>query len=161
MIDNPPIIIAIIALAFSIISLIVNHKIGGRKKVKQLQKEVNEFQKNFEKATKDKNEKELQHLKLIEPEIMKKMQEMLLLPLKSMVIILVLFFGVMAAVTPAFHAFVITLPFDLHLSSLLALKLTQTAMYGPRGFFILCTIVFNLSLELIYSKFFEKKEAKP
>ncbi len=150
--------IALLALVFSIISLFVNHKIGNRKKVKELQKEVNDFQKSFEKATKEKDEKEIQRLKVIEPQVMSKMQDMLILPLKSMVIILVLFFIFMSGVVPFFKAFFIILPFDIHLNQVLALKVLQSAYYGPRGFFILCTIVFNLSFELIYSNLIEKKK---
>ena len=75
--------IALASLLFSAISLVANHKIGGRKRVKELQKEVNDFQKKFEKANKEKDEKEIQRLKNIEPQVMKNMQEMLLLPINN------------------------------------------------------------------------------
>lgn len=158
---DPVIGIAIIALVFSAVSIFANHKIGGRSKVKALQKEVNDFQKKFETATKEKDEKELQHLKIIEPEIMKKMQEMLLLPIKGMVVILPLFFIFVAGIEYLFHGFSIVLPIGIHPAELFALKIFDPATYGSRGFFIFCSIIFNLVFEAVYSNFFEKKPKVP
>ncbi len=155
--------IVFLSLVFSTVSTFVNHKIGGRQRVKALQKEVNDFQKKFEKATKEKDEKELQGLKNLEPEIMKKMQEMLFLPLKAMVVILPLFFIFITAVVSFFPAFIISLPIGLHTHELFALQVFNESLYGPRGFFIVASIVFNLFFELIYSNLIEKKgkEVKP
>ncbi|MBI4406457.1 DUF106 domain-containing protein [Candidatus Micrarchaeota archaeon] len=155
--------IAFLSLVFSAISTFVNHKIGGRKRVKALQKEVNDFQKKFEKATREKDEKELQHLKILEPAVMKNMQEMLFLPLKGMLVILPLFFILITAVVSFFPGFVIALPIGLHPDELFALRVFNESLYGPRGFFIVVSIVFNLFFELVYSKLIENKgkEVKP
>ena len=153
---DPILGITLVALVFSAVSIFLNHKVGGRKKVKELQKEVNDFQKNFEKATKEKDEKEIQRLKNIEPEVMKKMQEMLLLPIKSMVIILPLFFIVIAGIEYFFHGFSIVLPIGIHPNEIFALKLLEPSTYGPRGFFIFTSIIFNLVLEFGYSNIVEK-----
>ncbi len=152
--------IALISLVFSAISTVVNHKIGGRSRVKELQKEVNEFQKKFEKAAKEKNEKDLERLKVLEPEVMKKMQEMLFLPLKSMIVILPLFFIFITAVVSFYPEFVIILPFGIHLNEIFSLSVLNNSYYGPRGFFIVVSIVFNLVFEAVYSQFIEKKANK-
>ncbi|MFH0712993.1 MAG: EMC3/TMCO1 family protein [Candidatus Micrarchaeota archaeon] len=156
MFDNT-ILLIVVALVFSIISLVANHKIGNRKRVKQLQKEVNDFQKNFEKANKEKDEKEIQRLKVIEPQVMKNMQEMLLLPIKSMIVILPLFFIFIAGIEAYFHGFSSILPIDIHPNSIFALKVFEPAAYGGRGYFIFFTIIFNLVFELVYSNLIEKK----
>ncbi len=158
--------IVIFALIFSIVSLAANHKIGGKKRVKELQKEVNDFQKKFEKATKEKDEKELARLKIIEPQVMKNMQEMLLLPLKAMVVILPLFFIFIAGVKYLVPSFSIMLPFGIHPSELLSFKILEQSTYGVHGFFIVCSIVFNLVIEALYSRVIapekpNKKEDKP
>lgn len=163
---DPSTTIAILALIFSIVSLAANHKIGGKKRVKELQKEVNDFQKKFEKATKEKDEKELARLKILEPQVMGKMQEMLLLPLKAMVVILPLFFIFIAGVNYFVPSFSIVLPFGIHINEVLSLKVLESSTYGSRGFFIVCSIVFNLLLEALYSKVIapdkaNKKEDKP
>ncbi|MDP3742671.1 MAG: EMC3/TMCO1 family protein [Candidatus Micrarchaeota archaeon] len=163
---DPAITIALSAVVFSIVSLFVNHKFGGKKKVKELQKEINEFQKKFEKATKEKDEKELAKLKVIEPQVMKNMQEMLLLPIKAMVIILPLFFIFIAGVQYLVPVFTIILPFGIHPNELLAFKILEQSAYGSRGFFIVCSIVANLVLEVLYSRVIapdkpNKKEDKP
>ncbi len=157
---DPIVSISIFSLVFSILSFAVNYKIGNRKKVKQLQKEVNEFQKKFEKATREKDEKELQHLKNLEQETMAKMQEMLLLPLKSMVVILPLFFIFISGIESFHRGFYIVLPLALHPSELLSLNVLHASTYGPRGFFILSSIVFNLIFETILSKFIVNDKAK-
>ncbi len=171
MIDST-IALASIALLFSIVSIVVNHKVGDRKKVKALQKEVNDFQKAFEKATREHDEKELQRLKNIEPETMKKMQEMLLLPFKGLLFILPIFILLISGVnmfglnippllSTWFPTFSITLPIGIHPSELMALKPLEPSTYGSRGFFIFMSIIFNLVFELVYSNLIEKKQNKP
>lgn len=157
MVFDPVVTIAVISLIFSVVSTLANHKIGGRSRVKQLQKEVNDFQKRFEKATKEKDEKELEKLKILEPEVMSKMQEMLILPIKSMVVILPLFFIFIAGIQYLHPSFLITLPFAIHVNEIFALKMFEPSVYGSRGFFIVCSIVFNLAFEALYSNFFEKQ----
>ena len=172
MIDTT-IIIVTIALLFSIFSIWANHKLGDRKKVKAIQKEVNEFQKKYEKAVKEKDDKEIARLKLIESQVMGKMQEMLLLPLKSMIVILPVFyiliyginwnflfsFSIPAVIPLLVPNFQILLPVDIHPGVILGFKFGQVfqpANYGQRGFFVVCSIIFNLVLELVYTNLIDK-----
>lgn len=150
------IIIALWSVIFSAVSVYLTHTFGGRSKVKQLQKEVNDFQKEFEKATKEKNEKKLEEMKIREPEMMAKMQEMLFLPLKSMVIILPVFFIFIWLVEQFAPAFTIILPFGIHVNEVLSLNVLNSSTYGPRGFFIVVSIVANLVFDQLYTRLLER-----
>lgn len=144
--------IAVWSFLFSLVSFYINYKWGNRQKVKQIQKEVQTYQKAMAQAVKDKNDAKVKELQNCDREMMGKMQEMMLLPLKTMIIILPLFFIVITLIDMTYKGFVIQLPFGLHISELLSLKILEASLYGPRGYFIVVSIFVNLLLELIYSK---------
>jgi len=152
MVSQATLAITLSTLVFSLVSFYLNRKIGGREKVKAIQKEINDFQKSFEKANKEKDEKELARLKLIEPQVMGKMQEMLFLPLKAMIVILPLFLIFIYLIQQFYPGFTIVLPIGIHVQQLLSLNVIHDTTYGSRGFFIVCSIVFNLIFEMVWTK---------
>lgn len=144
--------ISLFALAFSILAFAANKTLGQRDKVKTLQKEVNFYQKEMQKAALDKDEKKMEELKKSEKEMNEKMMQMLMMPWKATIVILPIAWIVISFVLPALYkGFVILLPFDIHLNALLSWtfysNLFRTAAYGTTGFFIVCSIVFGLLLE--------------
>lgn len=149
--------IAIWSILFSLLSFFINYKWGNRQKVKDIQKEVQDYQKAMAAAVKEKNDPKIKELQSKDREMMEKMQEMMLLPLKTMIIILPLFLIVITLVSSTYHGFLIKLPFGLHISEVLSLKILEPSLYGARGFFIVISIFANLILELIYSNTIGKK----
>jgi len=86
------------------------------------------------------------------------MQEMMILPWKSMVFILPLFFLMIGdpwlthfpgIIIQNFSDFIITLPFNLHFDAIFSLRFMNAGTYGPKGFFIVCVVFSGLFLSLI------------
>jgi uncharacterized membrane protein (DUF106 family) len=152
--------LVVVAVAFAFVSFFINSKLGERKKTRAIQKEVQAFQKKLMEATKKNDEAELKKLEGEQKEMMGKMQEMLLLPFKPMIVILPLFFIVIALIQTYFAGFLIQLPIALHLNNIFSLQILQSSVYGPRGFFILTAAVIALILEIAYMRIEGKVDKK-
>ncbi len=165
------IVIALASLVYVIVSLFLNRMLGARQRLKQLQKLVNDYQKQVTDATKNKDERKLKELSLREKEMMGYTKEMFILPLKSMVIIIPVFFILIGTsgflginfnglIPDAYPDFRITLPIALHLNEVFSLKILANSVYGPRGYFVVIAIFWGLIVELIASQI-EKRLEKP
>ncbi len=173
-------VIAAVAVLYAGASIYIGNNFGGRKRLKILQKDMQTYQKEVAEATKSNDEKKIKHLQLREKEMMGMMTEMMILPWKSAIFILPIFFlligtsgflGIHFAgtVPPLFPGFEATLPFEIHIGGLLAgvsinplswinlpLNFIHSGAYGSRGFFIACVIVAGIVLEAVVSKFENK-----
>ncbi len=158
-------IVTIAALSFLYVgsSLAINAKIGSRARLKYLQAQIAEINKDYSAALKEKDQAKLAKMAVREKEMAGYMTEMMILPFKSLIFILPVFFifigintfGIQynGLIQRLFPTFLISLPFDLHPVSVFALKIFQTGVYGSRGFFILCGIVAGIILEMVYSTY--------
>lgn len=164
-------VIFLASLVYVIISLFLNRMLGARQRLKQLQKLVNDYQKQVSEATKANDEKKLKELSLRDKEMMGYTKEMFVLPLKSMVIIIPVFFILIGTsgflginfqgiIPGAYPDFVITLPIALHLSEVFSLQILASSIYGPRGFFVVAAIFWGLLVEAVASQV-EKRLEKP
>lgn len=146
--------IMLIALAAAFFSYYANKKFGKREKVKELQKKVNDYQKELKKAYDEKNEARIKELKEREPEMLKAMQEMMLLPFRSMIIIAPLYLILLAIVLPAlFPKYVVTLPFSLPSWYTIWEASSWRNWFGARGFFIWSAIFFGIiMIELFWTR---------
>lgn len=178
-------IIAAVSVLYAAASIYVGNKFGGRKRLKVLQKQMQEYQKEVAKATKENDEKKLKQLQLRDKEMMGAMTEMMWLPWKSAIFILPIFFlligtsgflgiqfeGVIPSLFPGFETI---LPFEIHPGPLFAgvsfnplswptilFNFAAEGVYGSRGFFISCVIVAGLALEFIVSRLENKQPAQP
>ncbi len=149
---------------FSVVSQFLNSKMGIKKRTKEIQDEIKNFQEEFKKATEKNDEVALKKLKAREEQVMGMMQEMMLLPWKSMIIVMPMFFVLIGEpflthypgfLMETFKGFVIHLPFDLHVNAVFSLQVLREAAYGPKGFFIVSTLFFGM----LYS-FLEPRVAK-
>ncbi len=159
---QPSVELAFFALVFSIIVFAANKTLGQRDKVKAMQKETQAYQKEMQKAIMDKDEKKLEELKKKEKDFNEKTMQMLMLPFRASLITLPVFFFFIGFFLPMFYkGFVILLPFDIHLHSLLSWtfysNIFGTAAYGITGFFIVCSLVFGIIFEQVGSKFWPAK----
>lgn len=144
----------LVALAAAFFSYYANKKFGKRDKMKELQKKVNDFQKELKKAYDEKNEARIKELREREPEMLKAMQEMMLLPFRSMIIIAPVYLILLAIVLPAlFPKYVITLPFSLPGGVAFWEASTWRNWFGARGFFIWSAIFFGIVvIELLWTR---------
>lgn len=162
--------ILVLALVYVLISFALNQKFGGRMKLKKIQREVQDYQKAVQEATKKNDSAALERLALREKEMAGYMGEMMVLPMKSLVFLLPLFFifiGVnlfgfafAGLVHIFFDPFTIVLPFGLHLNEIFALHILQPSVYGPRGFFIVCSVFIGIIVEAVYSRYESAQAAK-
>lgn len=142
------------AVVFSIATNYVNRRMGITKRRNELQKSVNDFQKRYQEAVKKNDAAQIDRLKDEEKAMMKDMQEMMFLPFKSMIVILPLFFVFIWLAGTYFPQFTIRLPIALHLngSELFGLNILHESTYGPRGFFILASVLAGSVIEFVAGK---------
>lgn len=153
------IVLPCIALAFSLLSFEVNRRFGKRKRLKEIQKTVNEYQKQLKEANEKHDEKRIKELQARESEMLGLTQEMLTLPFRSMIIVLPLFFGTVWFINSVAPGYSSTLPFSIPVPDLGSLSIHWRNTFGPRGTFILWSVLFGLMIETIVTQF-EKRKAK-
>lgn len=157
-------------------SLFINQAIGSRPRLKFIQAQVKQYQDQFKKATAANDSKLLAELANREKEITAYMGEMMVLPFKSLIFIIPVFFVFIgfnifgfkyAGFVPSTYPdFSIVLPIGLHLGQIFSLQILQSTVYGARGYFILSGVVAGIILEALYSRYEamvagKAKDAKP
>ena len=145
------------SLVFSIVSFEATRRLGNRKRQKEIKAEIDAFQKEMSKAVKEKDQAALKRLEPRQKQVTEMMTEMMMLPFKSMIVVIPLFLVVISLLQQNFPGFTINLPFGLHLPEIFSLRILSPSVYGPRGFFIVSGMFWGLIIEAIYSKKFEKK----
>ncbi len=157
--------IIVFAIAFAFFSYYLNKKIGHRDKVKEIQKSVNDYQKQLKDAYARKDEAKIKELSAREKEVTDSMKQMMFLPMKSMVVILPLYLALFYWVLPAlFPNFIVAnMPFSL--PSSLAVWQPWKNWLGARGLFIYATVFAGLFIELVFTriekKIFQKPQQQP
>jgi uncharacterized membrane protein (DUF106 family) len=137
----------------------VNRRFGKRSRLKEIQRIVNDYQKDLKHATERKDEKRIKELQARESEMLSLTQEMLVLPFRSMVVVIPLFFGALWVVQGLAPGYSSTLPFSLPVPDLGRFSLDWRSTFGSRGTFILWSIVFGLAIESIVSRREKKRLA--
>ncbi len=157
--------IIVFAIAFAFFSYYLNKKIGHRDKVRDLQKKVNEYQKELKDAYARKDEAKIKELSAREKEMMDHMKQMTLLPMRTMVLILPLWFVIFYFILPAlFSNYILTnMPFPV--PSSIAFWQPWKNWLGARGLFIYATVFAGLFVELVFTriekKIFQKLQQQP
>lgn len=135
--------------------------------MKEIQEEMKKFQDDMKKAAEQKDEVALKKLKPREEQTMALMQEMMILPWKSLIVMLPLFFLFIGEgfithyhglLFDWFPAFSIMLPIDLHFHAIFSLQIFQQASYGPKGFFIVSTVFFSMIISLAEGRLEKSKK---
>ena len=148
------------SLVFSIISFEAARRLGNRKRQKEIKAEIDSFQKEMNKALKEKDDAAIKRLEVRQKQVTDMMTEMMMLPMKSMIVAIPLFLITISLIQQNFPSFVITLPFGIHIDEITSLRILSPSVYGPRGFFIVSSIFWGMVVEMVYSKKFEKKPTK-
>lgn len=142
--------ISLISAAFAVVAAVINRKLGNRKRLNEIQREMKDYQRELKQATERRDEAALKNLKARETQVMAMTKEMLFLPFKPMIVVLPLFFIALWALGAAFPAFSIQLPVALHWNELLSLQILRPSTYGVRGFFIVVAILAGIVIEIVF-----------
>jgi len=152
------------AVAYAFLAYFLNKKIGRRDEVKELQKKVNEYQKELKDAYSRKDEAKIKELNAREKEMMDSMKQMTLLPLRTMVIILPLWFVIFYFILPTLFPNYILSNMPFSLPSSIAFWQPWKNWLGARGLFIYATVFAGLFVELVFARIEKKifqKQQKP
>ncbi|MBI5226342.1 DUF106 domain-containing protein [Candidatus Micrarchaeota archaeon] len=158
------ILLTILALAYSVLSLVLQYTLGNRRRVQQIQKDMQDLQKEFQKAAQSGDEKEIKRLEEKQKHMTGLMLESMKYQFKPMLVILPSFlimfggFGFEGILFSLFPGFNITLPIALHLdgSELLGLNVLHNSHYGVRGFFLVILFFSGILLQLAVVPIAEK-----
>jgi uncharacterized membrane protein (DUF106 family) len=144
--------IFLFAAVFAVFSFYINKKFGKRDRLKQLQKETNEYQKQLREATLKKDDAELKRLQAREQEVMEKTKEMLFLPFRSMIIILPAFFVAYWLLAYFFPNYVSpVLPVYLPHFYTIWDPAQWRNQFGSRGIFIYSLMLLGIVIEIIWN----------
>ncbi len=157
-------IITAMALTYSVISLVLQYVLGNRRRVQQIQKEMGDLQKEFQKAAKDGDEKELKRLDERQKAMTGLMFESMKYQFKPMLVILPTFiilfggFGFAGILNELYPQFLIQLPIALHLTGneLLGLNILHDSVYGVRGYFLVILFFSGIILQIVGAPLIER-----
>lgn len=159
---EPVHVILVMAVAYSLASLVLQFTLGNRVRVKHIQKEMSDLQKKIQNASESKDEKELKKLQETQSHMTGLMFESMKYQFKPLLVILPVFiilfggFGFDGFLISWYPHFQIILPFDLHVPALFSLNVLQEGLYGVRGFFLVSILFSSLAIQLVVSPFIER-----
>jgi len=166
---EPWIEILIIGVMFSLLNTYLTRAMGIRKRMNEIQAEFKAYQEKYTAAVKSKDDKKIEALASESKRTNDMMMEMMLMPWKTMIFALPLFFVFTgdpwfthyAGLIPSTYPdFVTVLPFDIHTNALYSLNILHSAQYGARGFFIVCLIFAGFIVSTIEQNYDKKKTAQ-
>jgi uncharacterized membrane protein (DUF106 family) len=143
-----------LAVVFAFISYYVNKTLGKRDEVRAIQKRFNDHVKEMQEALKRNDDAKLKELQKQDKELNDAMMKSMLLPWRSFIVILPLYFVVWNYVLPAlFPGYAVTLPFSLPGRLDVWNSSAWRPVFGARGFFIWGTVLAGLVIvELMWTK---------
>jgi len=166
---EPWIEILAVGVAFSLLNTYLTRAMGIRKRMNEIQAEFKAYQDNYAKALKEKDDKKIAALAADSKRTNDMMMEMMLMPWKTMVFALPLFFLFTgdpwlthyAGIIPsAYPTFATVLPFDIHTAAVYSLNIFHSASYGARGFFIVCLIFAGFVVSMVEQNYDKRKLAQ-
>jgi uncharacterized membrane protein (DUF106 family) len=146
------IFVALLALAFSAMTFYANKKLVDRRRLDEIKREVNRFQKEYGEARKSGDEEKLRQLEKRNEEVLGMTKEMMLMQFKPSLVTFPLFFVFSFVVKqPPMNAASISLPFALPVPDLARFTVQFRSSFGPLGEFILLSIFFAMLFELAFT----------
>jgi len=141
-------IIFIVALITSIlISKIL--ELAGRKRLVEIQNQINQYNKEYMQAIKEKNDKKVKEIEEKMKDVPKLMLEMLTINLKSTLFVLPIIILVPYAIKNIFPYFTITLPFAIPVVKFNNFSFEMRNVFGSYGWFWISFIICGI-LKLVY-----------
>ena len=168
MFTEPWIEILLVGVMFSLLNTILTRRMGIRKRMNEIQAEFKKYQDAYAAALKAKDEKKIEALAADSKRTNDMMMEMMVMPWKTMIFALPLFFlftgdpwltHYAGLIPSAYPTFATVLPFDIHTAAVYSLNVLHSASYGARGFFIVCLIFAGLIVSMVEQNY-DKKKAK-
>lgn len=150
-------IITLAAIATSFLLSYLLERFGKRQRMREIQQKIKEINKAYSEAVKRKDAIKIKALEKEMESFPKLMIESVVLSLWSMAIILPVFYIATIAITSAFPAFSIELPFSLPVPVLSQEEfVTFRNTFGPRGWFIVSLILIAGPIQLLYTKLIKR-----
>ncbi|MBI4360657.1 DUF106 domain-containing protein [Candidatus Micrarchaeota archaeon] len=155
-------VVLVLAVAYSLFSLLLQFTLGNRVRVKGIQKEMADLQKKIQKASESKDEKEVKKLQETQSHMTGLMFESMKYQFKPLLVVLPVFialfggFGFNGFLMDWYSGFRIVLPFDLHLPALFSFNILTDGVYGVRGFFLVGVLFSGLLIQLVLSPLIER-----
>ena len=141
-------IIFIVALITSIlISKIL--ELAGRKRLVEIQNQINQYNKEYMQAIKEKNDKKVKEIEEKMKDVPKLMLEMLTINLKSTLFVLPIIILVPYAIKNIFPYFTITFPFAIPVVKFNNFSFEMRNVFGSYGWFWISFIICGI-LKLVY-----------
>lgn len=145
--------IAVSAVATSLLISELSRRYGGRERIMEIQKFVNEINKQYYAAGRAKDERKIAELEMKMKDFPKLMGESIVLQMKNLLIIIVIFLAATWLVKLVFPVFTIDLPFQLPVPRFQENMLFEMkSTFGAYGWFILSLAVFGSAASFIMSK---------
>ena len=166
---EPWIEILLVGLLFSLLNTYLTRRMGIRKRMNEIQAEFKKYQDAYSAAIKAKDERKIEALAADSKRTNDMMMEMMVMPWKTMIFALPLFFlftgdpwftHYTGLIPSAYPAFATILPFDIHAKAVYSLNILKSASYGARGYFIVCLIFAGLVVSMIEQNYDKKKKAQ-
>jgi len=154
------VIIAAIGIGTSFLISLLMEKYGNRKRIKEIQGEINKVNKDMMEATKRKDEAKLAKLEKEADKLPALMKESMILNFKGMAIALPLIIIAPWIVINAFPGFIITLPFNLPVPFRSANIIDWRSTFGPNGWFWITFIFLGGALQIVHSQVKNMKKDK-
>ncbi|MEM0475279.1 MAG: EMC3/TMCO1 family protein [Candidatus Norongarragalinales archaeon] len=134
--------ILLLSIVFAFASYYVSKTLGKRDEVRAIQARFNAHLKEMQDALKRNDEAKLKQLQARDKELNEAMLKTMLLPFRSLIVILPLYFILWNYLLPAlFPGYVVTLPFALPFRLDVWNASAWKTVFGARGFFIWSTIL--------------------
>jgi len=151
-------IIAAIGVSSSLLIAFLMEKFGNRKRIKEIQDEINKVNKEMTEATKRKDDAKIAKLEKEADKLPGLMKESMILNFKGLIIAFPIILFIPWMVISIFPDFIITLPFNLPVPFRSANLIDWRNTFGPQGWFWITFIVVGGILQLIYSTIKNVKE---
>ena len=156
------IIIAAVGIIIPFVTAFLMEKYADRKRLKEIQDEINRINKEYISAAKRKDEKRIAELDKESDKLGALSKESLMLSFKSMAIAIPIFFIALWIVKYVFPTFEITLPFSLPVPFRSSNLIDMRNVFGPQGWLIITVFIGGILQFAVTSikSAIEKKKSK-
>jgi uncharacterized membrane protein (DUF106 family) len=151
------IIIAAIGVCSSLLVSVLMEKFGNRKRIKEIQDEINKVNKELMEATKKKDDAKIAKLEKEADKLPALMKESMILNFKGIFIAFPIIIIAPWLAVNIFPGFVITLPFNLPVPFRSANLVDWRNTFGPYGWFWVTFVILGGAVQLIYSTIKNRK----
>lgn len=145
--------ISFTAIIYSVLSRQIQNRLGDRKRVKQIQDEVNAINKRVKEAMASGDERKQKESEAEQEKLSELLKESMMLQFKPLIVSLPIFFGVSWALRQLFPSFTLKLAFAIpvFIQNLERFPNWRDT-FGPVGWFVLALLIAGLGVSAIVDR---------